>query len=137
MISVTGSSGDYILQPVLFEKHSETVDWLSSTMLWKSELNTFQKILDERASLIKSIDGKKSIDHFQNLVIYYNGELIDGMRKKLRDHETRLAHMLESKNESDTHYYKEHQSIMDELEFFSAHFKQFRAEFFEFMRKAK
>jgi hypothetical protein len=133
MISVTGSTGDYILQPVLFEKHSETIDWLSSTMHWKSELNTFQKALDERASSIKTIDGKKGLDHFQNLVIYYNGELIDSMRKKLRDHETRLAHMLETKNESDTSYYKEHRSIMDELESFSVHFKQFRAEFFEFI----
>ncbi|HTE30819.1 MAG TPA: hypothetical protein VK666_10630 [Chryseolinea sp.] len=136
MISVTGTTGNYILQPVLFAKHSETIDWLSSTVLWKSELNAFQTILDERAPSIKSIDGKKSIDHYQNLVIYYNGELIDTMRKKLRDHETSLAHMLESKNESDTHYYKEHQGIMDELESFSVHFKQFRAEFFEFMRTA-
>lgn len=137
MISVTGSTGEYILQPALFEKHSETIDWLSSTILWKSELNAFQKILDERDSSIKSIEGKKGIDHFQNLITYYNGEVIDTMRKKLRDHETTLANILKSKNESDTHYYKEHRGVMEELETFSTNFKQFRTEFFGFMRKAK
>ena len=137
MISVTDSAGGYILQPVLFEKHSETVDWLSSSILWRSELNAFQNILDEHATSITSIEGKKGIDHFQNLIIYYNGEVIDSLRKELRNHETRLAHMLESKNKSDTRYFKEHQSIMEKLETFSGHFKQFRTEFFEFMRKAK
>jgi len=137
MISVTGTTGNYILQPILIEKHSETIDWLSSSILWKSELNAFQKILDDRTSWITSIEGKKSLDHFQNLIIYYKGEVVDDLRKKLRDHESKLAKMLESKDETDTQYYKEHDGIMDQLEIFSNIFKQFRTEFFEFCRKAR
>ena len=136
MISATGSTGEYILQPQLFTKHSETIDWLSSSILWTSELNAFQKILDERAPSIKSIEGKKGIDHFQNLITFYNGEVIDTLRKKLRDHETNLAHMLKTKNESNILYYREHEGVMNELETFSFHFKQFRTAFFEFIRKA-
>lgn len=61
--------------------------------------------------------------------------MIDGLRKKLRDHESRLAKMLESEDESDVQYYKEHDVIMDELDSFSDRFKQLRSELIEFVEK--
>ena len=137
MISVTGTIGNYILQPATLEKHSKTLEWLSASMLWKSELTTFQKILDQRAPFLRSIDEKKQIDHFQNLIIYYNGEVVGDLRKKLREHEGKLAHMLESKNESDVQYFKEHDIIMDQLQTFSNLFKKFRIDFLTFIEKAK
>jgi hypothetical protein len=134
MISVTGITGNYILQPELIEKHTTTINWLSASVLWKSELRTFQKILDERAPRFTSIDNKKKIDHFQNLITYYSGEVVDSLRKKLRDHETHLATMLESKDEANVQYYKEHANIVDEVTTFSESFKEFRKEFFEFIQ---
>lgn len=134
MISVTGITGKYILQPQLLEKHAEALQWLSTSMLWKSEVTVFQKILDERAPLLED---KKRIDHFQNLILYYKGEVIDSIRKKIRDHETRLARMLEAENESDTQYYKEHHTIMDEASTFSTVFLQFRNEFLNFIETGK
>lgn len=137
MISVTGATGNYILQPVLVEKHSKTLEWLSTSMLWKSELTTFQKILDQRAPLLVSLDDKKRIDHFQSLITYYKGEVVDDLRKKLRNHESKLADMLESKNESNIQYFKEHDNIMDQLQTFSNLFKQFRIDLLTFVEKAK
>jgi hypothetical protein len=137
MISVTGTTGKYILQPQLLEKHSEALRWLSASMLWKSEVIVFQKILDERAPLFDNTESKKKIDHFQNLIIYYKGEVIDALRKKIRDHEIRLAQMLELENESDTQYYREHQAIMDEASTFSKVFTEFRNDFLHFMETAK
>jgi len=137
MISVTGITGNYILQPATLEKHSKTLEWLSTSMLWKAELRTFQKILDQRAPLLTTTDDKKKIDHFQNLITYYNGEVVVDLRKKLRDHENKLAHMLESKNETETQYFKEHDSIMDQAATFSNLFKEFRAEFLAFTEKVK
>ena len=136
MISVTGVTGNYILQPELLQKHSETITWLSTSMLWKSEVNAFQKILDERAPLLRTEEQKKKVDHFQNLIIYYKSEVIDNLRRLLRGHESRLATMLESKNESDIQYFKEHDGIMDKLQTFSDLFRQFRAELLQFAQQA-
>jgi len=137
MISVTGVTRNYILQPATVEKHSKTLEWLSASVLWKSELATFQKILEQRAPLLLTQDDKKKIDHFQSLIIYYSGEVVNDLRKKLRDHEHKLARMLESKNESDTGYFKEHDAIMDQATTFSNLFKQFRAEFLAFTEQVK
>lgn len=136
MISVTGVTGNYILQPELLQKHSETITWLSTSVLWKSEVNAFQKILDERAPLLRTEEQKKKVDHFQNLIIYYKNEVIDNLRRLLREHESRLATMLESKNESDIQYFKEHDGIMDKLQTFSDLFRQFRAELLQFAQQA-
>ena len=97
MVSVTSGTNQYILQPSLLEKHRKTLNWLSSTLLWQREFNFFQKLLDQNAPKLTSVDDKKKIDHFQNLILYYNSQLIPEFRKKLRDHENRLAEMLKTK----------------------------------------
>jgi len=137
MISVTSVTNDYILQPSLLEKHRRTLDWLSSTLLWQSEFNFFQKLLDQNAPKFTRVEDKKKIDHFQNLIIYYNSELILEIRKKLRDHENRLADMLKTKNETKTEYFKEHDALMEELESFSNSFSEYKEEFFEFIEGKK
>jgi hypothetical protein len=135
MISVTSGTNEYILQPSLLEKHRVTLNWLSSTVLWQREFNFFQKLLDLNAAKLRSIEDKKKIDHFQNLIIYYIGELIPELRKKLRDHENRLADMLKTKNELKTQYFKEHETVMQELESFNIRFVEYKEELFEFIEK--
>jgi hypothetical protein len=136
MISVTSVTSDYILQPALLEKHRRTLDWLSSTLLWKREFNFFQKLLDQYASKFTSIEDKKKMDHFQNLIFYYNGEIIDDLRKKLREHENSLAEMLKTKDELKTEYFKEHDAIMQELEAFRIRFNEYKEELFGFIENA-
>ena len=135
MISVTSGTNAYILQPSLLEKHRRTLNWLSSTLLWQREFNFFQKLLDQNAAKVTSVDDKKKIDHFQNLILYYNSELILTLRKKLRDHENRLADMLKTRNETKTEYFKEHDALMQELESFNLSFIEYKEEFFEFIEK--
>lgn len=135
MISVTSVTGEYILQPSLLEKHRRTLEWLSSTLLWKREFIFFQKLLDQQSVKFSSVDDKKKVDHFQNLIIYYNGEVIDGLRKKLREHESKLADVLQTKNELKTEYFKEHDAIMQELESFQIRFVEYKEGLFEFIEK--
>ena len=135
MISVTSGTNEYILQPSLLEKHRRTLNWLSSSLLWQREFNFFQKLLDQNAAKAISVDEKKKIDHFQNLIIYYNSELIPEFRKKLQDHENRLADMLKTKNELKIQYFKEHETIMQELESFNIRFIEYKEELFEFIEK--
>jgi hypothetical protein len=136
MISVTGNLvGKYILQPSLIDMHRSSLAWLSTSVLWKQELTFYQKLLDRAAPKLPGENQKKRIDHFQSLITYYGGELVDVFRKKLREHESRLAQMLQEKNESDTVYFKEHESLMDELVSFRTQYDNLKHEFMEFVEK--
>ncbi|MBL0740485.1 hypothetical protein [Chryseolinea lacunae] len=120
MISIIGVTKNYALQPALLDKHAKTLAWLSATMHWKSELAFFHKLLDEHAAVGVVRPDKTEIDHLQNLIFFYTVEVIEDMRKKLRNHESRLAKMLETKSEWDTQYYHEHDAIMNEAVALSA-----------------
>lgn len=136
MISVTSVTDKYILQPSLLSKHRSSLDWISATVLWKRELAFFQKLLDQHASKFPSSEDKKRIDHFQSIITYYNGELIDSFATRLRLHEKKLAEMLHSQNELNTGYFKEHDALMGELETLSAQFAEYKEEVFAFIEKA-
>ncbi len=136
MISVTSATDKYILQPSLLSKHRKSLEWLSSAALWKRELSFFQKLLDQYSSKLTSLDDKKKIDHFQSLITYYNGELIDGFTSRLRQHEKNLADMLKRKDESKTGYFKQHEVLMTELDSLSRQFTEYKEEFFDFIEKA-
>jgi hypothetical protein len=113
MISVTGVTNNYSLQPALLEKHSRTLAWLSLSMHWKSELGFFQKILKEIKPSITSPEARTEIENFENQIFYFLLDGIEELRRKLRNHESRLAKMLEARSEWDTQYYKEHDALME------------------------
>jgi hypothetical protein len=135
MISVTGQSGKYILQPSLVGMHRETTEWISACELWKRELAFFQKLLDQHAPKAAEVEFKKQIDHYQHLITYYQGELVDLLRKKLKDHEKKLALMLNELKESDTEYFKEHAGMMEEVSDFAKVFAEFKHSFFAFIER--
>ena len=135
MISVIGTTGKYILQPSLISMHQQSLEWLSASALWKRELSFFQKLLDQHSAKATSVDLKKEMDHFQHIITYYGGEVVDVLRKKIREHEKDLAEMLQSMNESDTKYFKDHEQVMGELTTFSKTYDQFRHGFFSFIEK--
>lgn len=112
MISITGATNQYSLQPALLDKHRNTLEWLSQSIVWKTELKIFQRLIDSEAPNLTRTDDKKMVDHFQHLITYYNGEVVDGMRKQLRAHENKLAKMLETNAEWDVQYFREHDDIM-------------------------
>lgn len=133
MTILMDANENHASQSELIEKHTETVDWLSSSMLWKSELQNFQKILDERTSNPSKTENVDA-DHFQLMILHYLRE-IEKLRNKLRNHETSLGKLLELKDESTHQGAEEHDVIMSILESFSKTYKQFRKEFFQFTLK--
>ena len=136
MISVTGVTGKYILQPGLVTMHKESLNWLSTTVHWKRELAFFQKLLDNYVGNFTTVEPKKQIDHYQNLITYYKGELVDLLKKRIRDHEHKLARMLNEVNEADVEYIHEHKEVIDELTSFNKVFIEFKNSFFEFIELA-
>lgn len=135
MISPLSTTREYILQPTLVWKHKKTLEWLSTATFWKRELAFFQKILDEYAPRFSSEADKMKISHFQNFIIYYRDELINQLISKLRLHEKRLAEILETKNESDVEYFKEHADLMSELESANTQLSTTKEELFSFIEK--
>lgn len=113
MISVTGVTNNYSLQPALLEKHARTLSWLSITVHWKSELAFFQKVLKEIKPTVTSPEVGSKIENLDNQIFYFLIDGIEELRRKLRNHESRLAKMLEAKSEWDTQYYKEHDDLME------------------------
>lgn len=135
MISVLSTTSKYILQPSLLDMHRQSLDWLSASALWKRELAFFQKLLDNHAPRFTTEDDKKKIDHFQNLILYYNGEVVDDIRKKLRDHESQLAHSLQKENESDTRYYNDHKGVIEAAAGFEKSFVELKHDLFTFVEQ--
>lgn len=136
MISVLSTTNKYILQPSLLDMHKQSVTWLSATVFWKREVAFFQKLLTSKASFFTSVEDKQKIDHFQSLITYYGGELIDQFSGNLRKHENGLANMLQSLNESDTAYFSEHKKLMSDLEEFERSFSNLKHDLFEFVERA-
>jgi hypothetical protein len=115
--------------------HQSSLEWLSTTVLWKQEVAFFQKLLDSYVAKGTSTDEKKKVSHFQNLITYYGGELIDSLRKKIKLHEHKLANMMQELKGSDKEYYDEHGELLDELSAFMKTFNSFKSEFFAFIDK--
>lgn len=136
MISVTSVTDRYALQPGIIIKHKKSLEWLSSTVLWKREFSFFQKLLDQYATKFSSADDKKKIGHLQSIITYYGGELIDSYAAKLREHEKRLAQALEDRDETQTRYFMEHDALMGELESLHGQIVQYKEEFFHFIESA-
>jgi hypothetical protein len=135
MISVTSVTDKYILQPTLISKHKKTLEWLSAAVLWKIELSFFQKLLDQAAPKFSNSEEKKQIDHFQNIIIYYKGELIDSLTSRLRLHEKNLADLLQSHDETKVQYFKEHDTLMNEFESLNNQFAEYKTNLYVFVEK--
>jgi DNA repair exonuclease SbcCD ATPase subunit len=104
------------MQPALLEKHASTLSWLSTTMHWKSEFAFFQKLLDDLRGSISSTETLSILETFENQITYFMLEAIEDLRKKLRNHENRLAKMLQTHSEWDIQYYNEHDTLMKDAQ---------------------
>jgi hypothetical protein len=135
MISVASITDKIIVQQTLLTKHKKTLEWLSATILWKQELAFFQKLLDAYSPSFTKVEDKQKLDHFQNIVIYYRGELINNLVAKLRLHEKKLADMFETRDETNVSYYQEHEELMNQLDSLNTQLLQYKEELFSFLGK--
>lgn len=136
MISETPTNEPQVLQPMLTEEHRRTMHWYNSATFWKRELAFFQTLLDQYAPKSHSVEDKKRIDHFQNLIIYYNGEVIDLFLSKLHDDGKMLARMSASDEENDKNM-RNHHDLMEEVEIFNKQFVEYKDELYDFIEGVK
>jgi len=130
MISVTGNLiGRYILQPSLINMHQDSLTWLSALLLWKEELAFYQRLLDRTPPKPLTEAEKNEANHLRSLIEIFGSREIDGFRQKIRVHESHLAQMLREQKETATHYFKEHENLMTELENFRVQYENTKRDF--------
>ena len=132
MEEITTGGSEYLLEIGIEELHKESKVWVSRINLWKRELDFFQKLLDTYSTKFISEDSKKQEDHFQNLIIYYNGELLDGYKQSVRRQEKNLGLMLTSNEYIDEAAYRNGQILLKEkIDSFDNEFRKTKHEFFQ------
>ena len=136
MESLSEASDAYLLERDIAELHRESKKWISEIALWRAELNFFQKLLDRYANQFTEIEDKKSIDHFQHLITYYTGELLDEFKQSTRRHEKLLANQLENSDKVDEAGYRnQHGDLSSHINSFLNEFNIYKKEFFLFIEK--
>ena len=113
-----------------------SLDWQLEVALWKQELTFFQKMLDINARHCDTGVQKKKVGHFQNLIIYYNGELLDQFRQQTRRNSKYLAHHIEDALVFDHDAYQQKFGTLNgDLKAFASTYRKYKKEFFQFMEE--
>ncbi len=134
MEELTKASSDYLLEIGIEELHKESEVWVSRINLWKRELNFFQKLLDTFSLKFNKEEDKKTADHFQNLIIYYNGELLESYKQAVRRQEKNLGMMLTNGTQMDEAAFRNnHIGLKEKIDSFDHEFRKTKQEFFDFI----
>ncbi len=133
MENLKATTTEFLLREGLMDLHKTSKIWVSEVELWKIELEFFQKLLDANANKVTTYKGKKTIGHLQNLITYYQGELLDEFAKAVRKHEKYLNNLVTGDGADDETYRVKHDIIDDKINSFREGFKSYKSELFEFI----
>lgn len=132
MEKIASPSEEFLLEKGLEILHKESQAWASDIAFWKDELKFFQKLLEFDAPRAKKLEDKQKLERFQNLIIYYSGELLDEFNKKVRQHEEKLSSFQGSQKSDDTTYLAEHGELSSHLNSFRQEFRMYKKELFDY-----
>ena len=90
-------------------------------------------MLDSNAAKVTTYKGKKTIGHLQNLITYYQGELLDEFAKAVRKHEKYLNKIITGEESNEESYRVKHDIIDDKITSFKDGFKEYKKELFQFI----
>ncbi|MDH3711503.1 MAG: hypothetical protein OER04_16550 [Cyclobacteriaceae bacterium] len=135
MENLKATTTEFLIRESLLDLHKSSKQWVSEVNLWKLELNFFQKLLDTHAKKVTTYQGKKTIGHLQNLITYYQGELMDEFAKAVRKHEKYLIRVIDGGESDDSTYKVKHEIIDDKINTFRDRFKDYKEELFQFIEE--
>ncbi|GAA4435851.1 hypothetical protein GCM10023188_28260 [Pontibacter saemangeumensis] len=136
MKSLSPVNTNYLLEVSLADLHRESRSWLSDINFWSVEMDFYQRLLERVAGRITSVEGKKGIDHFQNLILYFKGELLDQFEHDIREHERYLERLLQNKSPFNEQLYREvHKKYEYQIKAFNYDFKQYRKDLYKFTER--
>ncbi|MBA9079220.1 hypothetical protein [Rufibacter quisquiliarum] len=122
-----------LLETSISHLHQESKNWVQEIELWRNEFSFFQKLLESIAPKAHAVEDKKQIDHFQHLITYFQGELLDQFAHDVRLHENYLQKLgREDSSFQDQPYREQHQKQKEQLAAFALDYRQYRQELFQF-----
>ena len=133
MKSLAPANHHFLLEVSMEDLHKDVAIWLSDIKFWKVELSFFQKLLEKITVKTSSIEDKQKISHFQNLILYYRGEVLDQLKRDVHTHEVYLKSILEKDEAVNDQYYREtHQKLAGQLQSFEQAMKSYKSDLFKF-----
>ncbi len=135
MENIKATTTEFLLRESLLDLHKTSKHWVSEVDLWKLELGFFQKLLDAVANKVTTYQGKKTIGHLQNLITYYQGELMDEFAKAVRKHEKYLNRLIQEEDGEEQSHKVKHEIIDDKINTFRDRFKDYKQELFTFIEE--
>ena len=133
MEKLKATTTEFLLREGLMDLHKTSKQWVSEVGLWKLELEFFQRLLDSNAHKVTTYKGKKTIGHLQNLITYYQGDLLDEFAKAVRKHEKYLNRIIIGEESNEESYRVKHDIIDDKITSFKDGFKGYKQELFQFI----
>lgn len=132
MENLIASDTKFLLERSIDDLCHTSKEWLAEINFWKTELAFFQKILEVSAPKLKNSEEKMELDHLQNLILFYNGELLDKYRQDVKRHVKYLAELQNKPDHDDETFREAHLKYHDQVTSFARRFKEFKTELFEF-----
>lgn len=127
---------EFLAERSIEDLHYSSRQWLFNIEFWRQELNFFQSLLDNYVKKADAVELKKQIDHFQHLITYYQGELLDEFHQKARRHEKNMRAMLNGDVSTiDSAFREKHNILFDQIVSFDNQFKQHKLDFYDFMSR--
>ncbi|MGZ5243763.1 MAG: hypothetical protein ACXWEY_13385 [Bacteroidia bacterium] len=135
MERLTSSNGSYTLESGLEMLHTENKSWLSNVNFWKRETDFLNTLLAKNEPYITTERDKKELEHFQNRLLYYRGEVLDELAHNLREEEHVLAQVIKAENSDESTYRKQHLQHSDAVRSFEKVYNEFKDELFTFIEQ--
>jgi hypothetical protein len=115
--------------------HLEHKQWNTELSLWKDELKSFNKRLEELVVRYTNKDVLVKVEHYQNLFLIHD-EAIHALQLHIEVHETNMAyHSKKGEDAIDLVYAQQHLEIKNRMETQRNIFGELKHEFFEFLSK--
>ena len=126
----------FLLEVSMEDLHKDVATWLSDIHFWRVELSFFQKLVEKIAIKTTSIEDKQRVSHFQNLIIYYQGEVLDQLKHGVHAHEVYLKSLLEKDDTVNDQSYREtHQKLAGQVQSFAHAMKFYKTDLFNFSER--
>jgi hypothetical protein len=134
-----GVNYHYILEMSLTDLRQKSKAWLSEIELWLLELTIFRKMLrvNQDRLIEDNTSNEKELDHFRELIDYYEIRLLRNLKSKLEIHEGNLIELMDGHlNQDEGSFRENHKNIGQVVHAFENEFRNLKKEFLTFMEAA-
>ncbi|MEO1052417.1 MAG: hypothetical protein AAFX87_17430 [Bacteroidota bacterium] len=134
MENLTDGSAEVLFEDSLENLHLQSEQWVEEVGLWKNELQFFQKILDRYSGCFNTTEQKKTLDHFQHIITYYSGQLLDDFKQRVRRHEKYLRGIMDGEEPNmESEFRARHSSLFELINSFRHEYNNYKQDLFHTM----